>query len=167
MSDFDPVEIRLDLVQNVDSEGQKSTAAINDIAAASNKMKAQFEKDIAAQKMLTTQLITELKLLKETMAKKVETGDDKHIVDKQKLAEQIDLLNKKLIEQQTLLERIGKTPVTTPLPKLNSQVADYGRQVNNLKFSMTQISREMPNFAISPMIGIMSLSNNQIGRAHV
>jgi hypothetical protein len=160
MSDFEPVEIRLDLIQNVDSEGEKSTAAINEIAAASNKMKAQFEKDIAAQKTLTTQLINELKLLKETMGKKVETGDDKQIIDKQKLAEQIDLLNKKLIEQEALLNRIGKTAPTTPLPKLANDVGAYARQVNGLKFSMTQITREMPNFAISPMIGIMSLSNN-------
>ena len=160
MADFDPVEIRLDLIQNVDSEGAKSTAAMNDIAAASNKMKAQFEKDIAAQKALTTQLINELKLLKETMGKKVETGDDKQIIEKQKLAEQIELLNKKLIEQQVLLDRISKTPTTSSLPKLSNQVGDYARQVNGLKFSMTQISRELPNFAISPMIGIMSLSNN-------
>jgi hypothetical protein len=158
--DFEPVEIRLDLIQNVDSEGEKSTAAMNEIAAASNKMKAQFEKDIAAQKTLTTQLINELKLLKETMGKKVDTGDEKQIVDKQKLAEQIDLLNKKLTEQEALLNRIGKTPTTSPLPKLNTDVDAYARQVRGLNMSMTQIMREAPNFAISPMIGIMSLSNN-------
>ena len=160
MADFDPVEIRLDLVQNIDSEGEKATKSLDDIAAASNKMKAQFEKDITAQKVLTTQLIKELNLLKETMGKKVETGDEKQIIEKQKLAEQIELLNKKLIEQEALLNRIGKTPTTTSLPKLSNQVGDYSRQVNYLKMSMTQISREMPNFAISPMIGIMSLSNN-------
>ena len=161
MSDFDPVEIFIDLKQNVDTEGDKATKGIDEIAAASNRMREQFEKDIAAQKALTTQLINELKALKETMGKKVDTGDEKQITDKQKLVEQIDALNKKLIEQEKILEQISKKQ-TTPsnLPKMSNDVDAYARQVRTLNMSMTQISRELPNFAISPMIGIMSLSNN-------
>lgn len=39
-------------------------------------------------------------------------------------------------------------------------VGNYANQFNNLKSSITQVTRELPNFAISAQTGIMSLTNN-------
>jgi len=40
------------------------------------------------------------------------------------------------------------------------EVGKYGKATNQLNMQMTQLMREMPNFAISTRIGIMSLTNN-------
>lgn len=40
------------------------------------------------------------------------------------------------------------------------EVGKYGKATNQLNLQMTQLMREMPNFAISTRIGIMSLTNN-------
>lgn len=40
------------------------------------------------------------------------------------------------------------------------EVGKYGKATNQLNMQMTQLMREMPNFAISTRIGIMALTNN-------
>lgn len=39
-------------------------------------------------------------------------------------------------------------------------VGDYSKQWNGLQYQMQMVARELPNFAINPQIGIMSLTNN-------
>ena len=39
-------------------------------------------------------------------------------------------------------------------------VGDYVKQWNGLQYQMQMVARELPNFAINPQIGIMSLTNN-------
>lgn len=39
-------------------------------------------------------------------------------------------------------------------------VGDYAKQWNGLQYQMQMVARELPNFAINPQIGIMSLTNN-------
>lgn len=39
-------------------------------------------------------------------------------------------------------------------------VGNYGKQWNGLQYQMQMVARELPNFAINPQIGIMSLTNN-------
>lgn len=39
-------------------------------------------------------------------------------------------------------------------------VGDYAKQWNGLQYQVQMVARELPNFAINPQIGIMSLTNN-------
>lgn len=163
MSDFDPVEIRLDLIQNVDSEGTKATKSVDEIAASSDKMKARMEKNMKSLEKVVADLGIKLKQLQELQAKQPSTsGDTKLIVEKQKLVDQIEKLNKKMLEQEAIIERLrvkNNQPGKSSIPGIPDSEA-YAKANRNFNFSMQQIARELPNFAISPQIGIMAISNN-------
>lgn len=96
MSDFDPVEIEINFKQNVDTEGEKASRSIDEVTAASNKMKEQMEANINAQKAVIRQLTTEMDRLKKMLESKVSTPDSKLITEKQKLTEEVARLKAEL-----------------------------------------------------------------------
>ena len=163
MSDFDPVEINIDFKQNVDTEGKKAQDGIDNVAASTKKMQEQLEKSIAAQKAVIDGLVKEIKTLQDQMSKKIDTGDDKQISDKQDLIDKIDVLNKKLKEQEALLDSLHKkqtAPNPGTLPGLPKDPTAYAKGMNNLNMSIQQVARELPSLAISPQTFILAISNN-------
>ena len=128
-----------------------------------NKLRQQMEKDITAQKTVIDKLVQEIKDLQATMAKPVKTGDEKQVAEKQKLIEKIDLLNKKLLEQQAILDKLQSRPSTGgggTLPGLPKDPAAYAKGMNQLGFSMQQVARELPSLAMSPQMFFLAISNN-------
>lgn len=164
MSDFDPVEIRIDFQQNVDTEGKKATEGIDDVAASSARLRQQLEKDIAAQRKVIDALTAEIKQLQAQIAKPVVTGDDKAASEKAELAKQIDLLNKKLVEQEAIIDRLrakqGAGGKGGTLPGLPADPAAYAKGMGNLSYSIQQVARELPTLALSPQMFILAISNN-------
>ena len=131
MSDFDPVEIHINLKQNVDSEGEKATKSIDDVADASNKMKEQMEANINAQKAVIRQLTTEMDGLKKMLESKVNTPDSKLITEKQKLTEEVSRLKSELEQAEKSMSDLqsrqqGLTnEVVTGTAKMSQGMKDF------------------------------------------
>ena len=69
-----------------------------------------------------------------------------------------DLTSKKFLDAKANATKLG-----TDLFKLNASTMQVGSGMNNAynsTFQMTQVMRELPNFAMGARIGFMSLSNN-------
>jgi hypothetical protein len=69
-----------------------------------------------------------------------------------------DLTSKKFLDAKANATKLG-----TDLFKLNASTIQVGSGMNNAynsTFQMTQVMRELPNFAMGARIGFMSLSNN-------
>ena len=134
MSDFDPVEIEINLKQNVDSEGEKATKSIDDISAASDKMRQQLESNINSQKTIIRQLTSEIESLKKLIESKTNTGDSKLISDKQRLAEEVLRLKSELENAgraMTELEDKQKTvtnEVVTGAGKMTESIKEFSKE---------------------------------------
>jgi len=67
----------------------------------------------------------------------------------------LELAQKELIKYNTALKNVD-----AGIGKHTRNVGNYEGATRNLKFSLAQITRELPNFGQSMQIGIMSLTNN-------
>jgi hypothetical protein len=158
----EPVEIELRLNQDIDTEGKKAVGGIDDIAAASAKMKQEFEKNLAAQKKVISDLGAEIARLRKEMATPTVTGDAKIIADKERLTKTIAALEKQLKEAEAAyvsLQAKGKTTASAT-GALGTKAASAATGVNQLNYSVQQVARELPSLAISPQMFILAISNN-------
>ncbi|WP_340112613.1 hypothetical protein [Maribellus mangrovi] len=158
----EPVEIDLRLIQDVDTEGKKATEGINDVSEASEKMKAETQKAMEAQKKVIASLTTEINNLKKELAKPVKTNDAALIQDKEKLTQTVAQLEKKLKDAEaayTALAAKGKTTTTTT-QGIGSSTVKAAKGMNQLGYSVQQVARELPSLYISPQMFFLAISNN-------
>lgn len=155
---FDPVEIVIRLVQDIDKEGDKASKGIDKMAEASERTRKRLEKDIAAQKAVVDKLTASVEKLQAQMAKRVDANNPKQTAETEKLTQKIDEQNKELEEQIKLHEQLRQQR-TKPMANMADTQA-YAKGMQNLSFSMQQVARELPVLAISPQTFIMAISNN-------
>jgi hypothetical protein len=163
MSDFEPIEIPINLTQNVETEGSKATKAIDDMAAASEKMRQQLESTINAQKSAIVQLTKELDNLKKLLESKTNTNDDKIISEKQQLADEVSRLKTELEKSQqalTDMENRQKTvtsTVVTGTEKMTDSLKEFSKEeeiafqkqiIEGLKSQLSAAEKEFQKFNI-------------------
>lgn len=179
----EPVDIELRLIQDVETEGMKAGKAIDDVAAKSEKAqekitnaakKAALDAEREAKKAATEAEKAEKRkiIASEKAAERAAIASEKEaqklIIAAEKAAERAAIAaekaaQRKIIAEEKAAEFIAKSNAKTN-NILDKQQADLTQRMtkraNGLQMSVSQVMREVPNFAISPQIGIMSLGNN-------
>lgn len=127
----EPVEIELRLNQDIDSEGKKVTDSIQDVAAASEKMRSDFEANIKAQQEVIKMLTAEVSNLKKMLEAQPVTKDKQLIADKQKLTSEVASLTAQLAEAEKTLSNMqskyqaASKSIISDTEKMTSATRDY------------------------------------------
>lgn len=127
----EPVEIELRLNQDVDAEAKKATDGIEAMAAASEKMRRDFEANIRAQQAVIKQLTGEISTLKKMLESPHELNDKQLISDKQKLTAEVERLTTQLGEAQKAIagmqsqHQAASKSIVSDTEKMTSATRDY------------------------------------------
>ncbi len=114
MSDFDPVEIEINLRQNVDSEGEKASKSIDDISKASTRMQEDVKENIAVQKKVIAELRSSLEsITKEFNKVNIGTNDPAVLAQREKLSKVVKELRFEIKGEEAALEGLENKTETT------------------------------------------------------
>lgn len=131
----EPVEIDINLRQNVDTEADKATDAIKRLSAESARLQEDTTKMIGVQQAVVTKLKTEIESLQNAFTNiSIDTGDEKAVKWRQETYQQIRALNVELVNQEGILAELEtrNNTLTTSKSKLLGEMEAANTAMNNL-----------------------------------
>jgi hypothetical protein len=145
MSDFDPVEIEINLKQNVEVEGEKAAKSIDDISGASKQMQENVKENIAIQKKVISELKASLaEVTKEFNKFNIATHDEDQLAQRQKLSKAVRELKIELKGEEAALVELGKKSETSAvkMKTLETRIRETREAMAALKLEGKENTKE-------------------------
>ncbi|SFL10132.1 hypothetical protein SAMN05216357_112130 [Porphyromonadaceae bacterium KH3CP3RA] len=131
----EPVEIDINLRQNVDTEANKAADAIARLAAESSRAQEDASRMINVQRDVVSRLKSEIESLQKAFSNiSIDTNDEKAVKWRQETYQQIRALNIELADQEGILAKLEarNNALATSKGKLLSDIEAVATGMNNL-----------------------------------
>lgn len=160
---FDPVEIEINLKQNVENEGEKASRTIDNIASASDRSRKELEENIRIQKKVIGDLKTALADVSKEFSKfNIGTNDQKTLEQREKLSKVVRELKGELNGEEAALVELEKqtTSVSTKSKTLETRIRDIREAMATLKLEGKENTKEYAK--LEEQLGILGTAYREV-----